>query len=48
MQFLRHYCMDQVQRVSFMISGLIATPLQKLNGIRIKLKKIYFFNDSYH
>jgi len=28
MQFLRHYCMDQVQRVSVKISGQMTTPLQ--------------------
>jgi hypothetical protein len=28
MQFLRHYCMDQVQRVSVKISGEVTTPLQ--------------------
>jgi len=28
MQFLRHYCMDQVQRVSVKISGQVTTPLQ--------------------
>ena len=40
MRFLRHYCMDQVQRVSVKISGLLTTPCSWLNDISVFKKNL--------